>query len=180
MTFDKDAVIETERLKLRFLEYSDFPYIYENISHDREVLKYFIMSYTETPEEAEEQIRRTVDGSVKSKRYTFAITLKDTGEVIGMILQCSAPFAYFNTSEIGYALGRRYWNKGYCTEATAAMIDFLFRMGVHKVTATHFTDNPASGRVMQKCGMKYLGIRPDDVFYRDRYWDLAEYYIIEK
>ena len=52
---------------------------------------------------------------------------------------------------------KKHWNKGYTTEAYKAVIDELFCNGFTKITAAHRIDNPASGRVMEKCGMSYVG-----------------------
>lgn len=77
----------------------------------------------------------------------------------------------FNRAEIGYWLGEPFWNQGYMSEATKALIRFGFDMlGLHKLTSSHFALNPASGKVMQKCGMKKEGeledhIRKDSVYH---------------
>ena len=57
---------------------------------------------------------------------------------------------------------------------------FLFETGVHKVVACHIVENTASGRVMEKCGMKYEGRKIDDIFHRGRYNDTLNYYIINE
>ena len=113
--FDPNVIIETERLVLRYLKASDRHAIFTNINNDKEVLKYFLDKYLE--DENELVLDKRINFCIENKRYLFAIELKDTHEVIGMILQCSVPDQYFNNSEIGYAIGRKYWNKGYVTEA---------------------------------------------------------------
>ena len=56
----------------------------------------------------------------------------------------------------GYNLRRDAWNQGYATEATRAMIDLARQAyGVKVFTANHAIDNPASGRVMEKCGLHF-------------------------
>ena len=58
--------------------------------------------------------------------------------------------------EFGYNLRRDCWNQGYATEATKAMIDLARReYGVRIFVAGHAKDNPASGRVMEKCGLHF-------------------------
>ena len=176
--FDPSIRIETERLILRFMQVNDTHDIFVNINHDKDVLKYFLDKYRE--EESEMTLDKTINFYLDNKRYLFAIELKDTHEVIGMILQCSVPDARFHSSEIGYAIGKKYWNKGYTTEAFKAMIDFSFAIGVHKVVAAHIVENAASKRVIEKCGLKYEGRRVDDIFYRDTYHDVDYYYLIRK
>ena len=61
-------------------------------------------------------------------------------------------------AEMGYWVGRKYWKQGIATEAAKAMLEFGFKkLGLHSVIARYFDINPASGRVMEKCGMKYEG-----------------------
>lgn len=55
----------------------------------------------------------------------------------------------------GYSIRRDCWNQGYTTEAAQAMIDFAYSLGVRTFTALHAVDNPASGRVMEKCGLHF-------------------------
>lgn len=61
---------------------------------------------------------------------------------------------------MGCCIGKRWWNQGLMTEALGAVIDFLFdRVEVPRVEAYHDQNNPASGAVMKKCGMKYEEVR---------------------
>ena len=176
--FDPNVKLETERLILRFMKVSDTHDIFMNIIHDKDVLRYFLDKYRE--DESEMTLDKTINFCLENKRYLFAIELKDTHEVIGMILQCSVPDARSHSSEIGYAIGQKHWNKGYTTEAFKAMIDFCFDIGIHKVVAAHIVENAASKRVIEKCGLKYEGRRVDDIVYRDTYHDVDYYYLIRK
>ena len=174
--FDPNITIETERLFLRFMSVNDTHAIFVNINNDKEVLQYFIDKYLE--DEKEMTLDRTVKFCLDNQRYMFAIELKETHEVIGMILQCSTPDRYFNSSEIGYAIGKKYWNNGYATEAMRAMIDFVFSLGVNKIIASHIIDNRASKRVIEKCGLIYEGRRIEDIFYHEQYHDVDYYYLL--
>ena len=153
MNFDPSIVLETERLILRYMRVEDTHDIFININHDKDVLRYFIDKYVENEEDM--TLDKTIDYCLKAERYLFAIELKSTHEVIGMILQCSTASKVFNSSEVGFAIGQKHWNKGYTTEATKKMIEFLFSLGVHKVIASHLIGNNASKRVMEKWGMTY-------------------------
>ena len=58
---------------------------------------------------------------------------------------------------IGYVLNKDYWNQGLATEATKAVIALAFELlGMNKLIAVHDQNNPASGRVMAKSGMKFF------------------------
>ncbi|MBQ6478885.1 MAG: GNAT family N-acetyltransferase [Erysipelotrichaceae bacterium] len=176
--FCEKTVLSGERLILRPLCLQDKEAIFRNINHDREVLNYFIDTYVE--EEKDFAFENMLERFRRNEIYAFAIILKESGEVIGEIFQCSKPSPIEHSTEIGYALGRSYWNKGYMSEAMKMMIDFMFSIGIHKVTACHLEGNEASGRVMCKCGMCFEGIRKDAVYYHDRYWDTYNYYILNK
>ncbi|MCQ2286242.1 MAG: GNAT family N-acetyltransferase [Bacteroidales bacterium] len=94
--------------------------------------------------------------------HTWAIVLKETGEPIGCI-------GYYlpnesnigigdNEVEIGYWLAKSYWNQGICTETLRLMMDYCFNtMNFSTLWCDFFIDNPASGRVMEKCGFKDSG-----------------------
>lgn len=176
MAFNPKAVIETERLILRFMRVEDTHDIFVNINHDQDVLEYFIDKYRE--KEGEMTLNKTINYCLENERYLFAIELKETHEVIGMILQCSTSNQIFNSSEVGYAIGKKHWNKGYVSEALKAMIDFLFSLGVHKVIASHLIGNNASKRVMEKNHMIFEGIKKEEIYYHNKYHDVAYYYLI--
>lgn len=93
---------------------------------------------------------------------TWAIELKETGEAIG----CIGYFVYGesnieigeNDAEAGYWIAKPYWNMGICTEALRLVIDYCFNTkGYEAIWSDFFVDNPASGRVMEKCGFKDTG-----------------------
>jgi RimJ/RimL family protein N-acetyltransferase len=61
--------------------------------------------------------------------------------------------------EMGYWIARPHWGLGYATEAGRALIDIArHSLGLGKLSAGHFLDNPASGRVLQKLGFRPLGL----------------------
>ena len=60
--------------------------------------------------------------------------------------------------ETGYCIGRNWWHRGIVSEVLAELIRFFFEeMGVNRIEARHDVNNPNSGAVMRKCGMKYEG-----------------------
>ena len=64
-----------------------------------------------------------------------------------------------NDCEVGYWVGKPFWNKGICTEALKLMLDYcIHEKHFENIWADHFTGNPASGRVMEKCGFKDTGL----------------------
>ncbi|NNG05880.1 MAG: GNAT family N-acetyltransferase [Inquilinus sp.] len=60
--------------------------------------------------------------------------------------------------EIGYWIGRPFWGRGYATEAALRVVRYAFEeRGARRLTAAHFLDNPASARVLEKCGFAATG-----------------------
>ena len=105
---------------------------------------------------AEEWIGGQADEFNTGEGATFAITLRETNELIGaigLIIQSN-----HRRAEMGYWLGLPYWNKGYMTEAAHIVLQYAFeKLNLNRVYSSHFSRNPASGRVMQKAGMRYEG-----------------------
>jgi RimJ/RimL family protein N-acetyltransferase len=60
--------------------------------------------------------------------------------------------------ELGYWIARPFWGRGYATEAATALIDIARTLGFTRLEGSHFLDNPASGRVLEKLGFEPLGI----------------------
>jgi RimJ/RimL family protein N-acetyltransferase len=60
--------------------------------------------------------------------------------------------------ELGYWISRSVWGRGIATEAGTALIDIARAIGLRRLEASHFTDNPASGRVLDKLGFQPTGI----------------------
>ena len=108
------------------------------------------------------------------KAATFAVTLRESGELIGAIgLSIKREHSH---AEMGYWIGKPYWNKGYASESTRALLRYAFdTLGLNRIFAHHMTKNPQSGRVMQKIGMTYEGTLPQHIRKGDRFEDLALY-----
>ena len=60
--------------------------------------------------------------------------------------------------ELGYWISRPYWGRGYATEAGEALVDIARALGIERLEASHFLDNPASGRVLEKLGFQPTGM----------------------
>lgn len=85
------------------------------------------------------------------------------------------------TVEVGYSLSREHWGKGLMTEALRAVIGESFRvLQLHRIEAMHFTDNPASGRVMEKCGMIHEGHMRERICCKGVFRDVEMWGILRK
>ena len=142
----------TDRLILRPFHSGDAEAMYKNWTYDERVARYCRWHPHKSVEETEAYLKMCSEAE-----YCWAITLKDSDEPIGAVDMVGVNSV--GVHEIGYVLMYDHWGQGIMTEAVKAVIDELFRCGFEKVGACHAVDNPASGRVMEKCGMKYVGDR---------------------
>ena len=90
------------------------------------------------------------------------MVLKETGEPIGCIGYMLKGESNIDIgpddAEAGYWVAKPYWNQGICTEALKRMIDYCFREnGLRTLWSDFFVNNPARGRVMEKCGFYDTG-----------------------
>ena len=83
-------------------------------------------------------------------------------------------------AELGYCLSNRYKGRGIVTEAACAVLTYAFEtVGLHKICAKHDVENPASGRIMQKLGMRQEGYMKLDAQRLDgTYSDMVLYGIL--
>ena len=111
---------------------------------------------------------------------SYGIVLKATGRVVGTI-----GFMWYSEEnhsvEVGYSLARGLWNQGLMTEALKAVMRLSFEeLQVHRVEAQHETSNPASGRVMLKCGMRHEGTLRGRIYNKGRFVDVELYAILRE
>jgi len=112
----------------------------------------------------------------QGSRMVFAITLR-SGELVGAIGMSINE--KHRRGELGYWIGKAFWNNGYCTEAVRTVVRYGFEEhGLNRIEARHMTKNPASGRVMEKAGMQLEGILRQQVLKWDSFEDLVIYGIL--
>ena len=107
-----------------------------------------------TPADAEWFIN---DCSVKGEERQLARAIIIEKKVFGCVSDSLKDDVYEKSVERGYWLAEAWWGNGIMTEAFSAVIPYLFDVGFNRITAAHAVENPASGRVMQKCGLTYEG-----------------------
>ena len=84
-------------------------------------------------------------------------------------------------AELGYWIGKPYWGRGLATEAASAVLRYAFeQVGLNRVHAGHFAHNPASGRVLEKIGMRPEGCRRQHVLKWGSYVDLIVFGILRE
>lgn len=141
---------------MRRFSKDDAQAMFDNWASDAEVTKFMTWPPYERVEDVKGYLEY-VENSYANGELYWAIELKEIGEPVGAISVVSMKEAV-KSVEIGYGIGRKWWHKGITSEAFAAVIKFLFdNTDVNRIEAGHDTNNPNSGRVMLKCGLKYEG-----------------------
>ncbi len=143
-------VLETKRLCLRAPRLGDAKTV-ATLANDRRIAENTArIPHPYKTADAEDFISR----AGKTDEALFLVTLRDKTVIgaCGIVLQETVP-------ELGYWLGVEHWGKGYATEALHAVIDYAFTDLAHDTlqAGTRVT-NPASRRVLEKCGFQWTGV----------------------
>ena len=177
MAMQEFPKLTTSRLVLRLCTLADAPDI-QRLAADRD-----IASTTQRiphPYEdgmGEQFIATHQDNFDRGEQLSLGIALRSNDTVIGNIGLRFDPAQ--DNAEMGYWIGKPYWNQGYGTEAAGAVIRHAFEeLGLNRVYAAHFKRNPASGRIMQKIGMTYEGCLRQHVKKWGEYEDMEYYGIL--
>ncbi len=161
-------ILTTERLVLRPMRYDDAPAV-ASLAGDKRVYQYtLLIPHPYLPEHATSWIASHARAWESGAGVTFAITLRETGQLIGAI-GLTGLSSRHRLAEMGYWVGVPFWGKGYATEAARATIACAFEtLGLHRVYAYYFPGNEASGRVLEKAGMTREGVAREDRFKEGR------------
>jgi len=166
--------LQTDRLILREFAVEDAPNV-QRLVGEWEVAR-ALLSIPHPYEDAmaEEWIATLRPAYEAGERVTWAVTLREQGALVGSItLHLHPPH---DNAELGYWIGKPYWGCGYATEAAQETVRYGFEdLGLHRIQATHFGSNPASGKVMKKVGMSHEGLRPEHYKKGETYEDRVDY-----
>lgn len=188
--------LNTERLILRKFTENDLLALFA-IYRDKDTNIYLPWFPVKTIEEAKLFFNeRYVVDYAKPNGYRYAICLKTD----------NVPIGYINVSvddshDFGYGLRKEFWHQGIVSEASKAVVEQIKKDGIPYITATHDRNNPRSGNVMQKIGMKYcysyeeqwqpknipvifrmyqLNFKERDDFVYRKYWNMYHNHFIEE
>lgn len=112
----------------------------------------------------------------KKEAFIFGIREKENLKLIGAIgLHLDM---LHNKAEVGYWIGKSFWNKGYVSEALQRVLKFGFEaLNLNKIYASHFLHNPASGKVLEKNGFTFEAELKQEIFKNSKYLDIKRYAI---
>ena len=179
ITHKGTKTITTERLVLRQYTPEDCFDVFSTWGGDPEIAYFMTSTAFRDVDQTKTVLERWSKMYDRDNLYLWAIEMD--GKVIGNINVVQI-IDSLESCEIGYCLGKQYHNRGIVTEATRAVIDFLFdEVGVNLIEIEYVTENPASGMIAKKCGFTFEG-RKREAF-RDpdgNFHDLEIYSLLKK
>lgn len=169
----RQPTLETERLVLRGFRMSDVDAV-QALANDVDIARNTLnIPHPYGHDEVAEWIRSHPGQLEKRQAVTYAVTAAVEGVVgaVGLVLEPE-----HERAELGYWIGRPYWGRGYATEAARSVVAWGFRaLSLHRIHASHFPRNPASGQVLRKLGMRHEGTLRQHVRKWGEFVDLERY-----
>nr|WP_243864957.1 GNAT family N-acetyltransferase [Paenibacillus castaneae] len=169
--------MHTDRLILRPLEEGDADAL-ELLINDYDIARTTLnIPYPYPKGSAIPFIHKRREVELKGEGYSFALIDKASHAFMGSIgMQIDKNN---HRAELGYWLGKSFWNKGFVTEGAKRVAQFSFEeLKLNKLCAAAMTFNPASSSVMRKIGMQYEGTLRQQYLKWDQYVDISYYGIL--
>lgn len=149
--------LKTLRLLLRAYRVSDSQQVFDNWANDPQVTATLLWNPHPDVHYTQRLIRNWVQSYQSGQSYHWVIT-KDQIAIGDIALPNWSEDRM--DGEIGYCLSKAYWNQGLMTEALVAVLRYLFKeVGFRRIIIRHEVSNPASGKVMQKAGLRFEGVQ---------------------
>ena len=150
--------IETKRLLLRQFTESDTSAVFSNWTSDEKVTEFLRWPTHKSIEITEIILKEWINLYKNNDFYQWAIVFKEySDDPIGTISVVEKN-ERLDIAHIGYCIGSKWWNQGITSEAFSGIISFLFNeVKVNRIESQYDPNNPNSGKVMIKCGLKYEG-----------------------
>ena len=168
--FNNFPTLHTERLHLRQLQPSDAQALFA-IKSDPEVTKHYGQEPHQSVDDTLRWIQELKVSYQQRQDVAWGVTLKNDERVIGACTLWNLDSSYHH-GEIGYELHPAYERRGIMTEAVSAILTFAFNdLGLHRVEATPFADNPPSQSLLLRLGFVLEGTLRQRHFFRDHYKD---------
>jgi [ribosomal protein S5]-alanine N-acetyltransferase len=169
----EQPLLETPRLRLRPMRVSDAQRVQQLAGDERVALSTELIPHPYPDGAAQAWIEVQPRLWREAREGVWAIAWRESDELIGAL---SLSFALGrHTATVGYWVGHLYWGRGVATEALRAATAGAFdQLGLHRLQATHRTDNPASGRVMEKAGWRFEGVFRESTWRSGRAYDSAQ------
>jgi ribosomal-protein-alanine N-acetyltransferase len=166
--------LQTERLTLRAHALSDIPALIPLIGAREVAATTLRIPHPYTESDARDFIAATQEDFSSGSGLRLGIVLRASDTLCGGVgLRIKADH---RRAELGYWIGVPYWGNGYATEAARAVVKYGFEtLGLHRIFASHFANNPASARVLRKIGMRHEGSLRAHILKWGEFLDLEMY-----
>lgn len=170
--------IKTPRLTLRPFTPDDAEAMFHNWANDEDVCRFLTWQPHGTVEVTRQLLGLWCAEYAQLNKYNWLIEYGGTpiGNISAVLVSDKHEYAC-----IGYCIGKAFWGLGLTTEATKAVIDYLFRrVGINRIEISHALENPASGKVALKCGLRHEGTKRE--FFKSKtgkFFDIAFYSILK-
>ncbi len=174
----KETVLRSDALLMRPLEADDADDILA-LATAKSIVENTFVPAPYPPEAAHEFVRKSQDLWSDGEACVFGIVEAGSQRFAG----CMGlhPVLEHSRAEVGYWIGEPFQGRGLATVALSLLIQFGFEsLKLNRIEAGHFAGNIASGRVMQKAGMRFEGIRRGAAWHRDRFKDLHWYALLRE
>lgn len=174
-------ILNSQRLLLRPYVLEDAPTMFENWASRADNVTYVTWPPHESVAFTKQLLKEWIASYENPGFFHWVIALKEQPEVVIGDISVIHTNPSTQSCELGYILSQDYWGQGLMTEALQAVIAFLFQeVHINRITADHAVDNPASGRVMEKAGMKYEGTFRQAVNLKGKLVDVSAYAILKE
>lgn len=170
----EQPILRTERLLLRPFTFEDAPAVQRLCNEYEIALNTLLIPHPYPDGLAEQWIASHPADFEHDRSVAFAI---DDGQLAGAV---GLMFKGDGLAELGYWIGKPFWNRGYASEAARAVVRYGFETcGLHRIFAMHFSRNPASGHVLRNAGMQYEGRLRRHVKKWEEYLDVEAYGVLK-
>lgn len=176
---EKLPVIESSRVRLRHIENSDIDSLYDIFS-DAEAMRFFGSLPFAERADAVNYLADINENFNKKTLFQWGIALKSNNRIIGTSTIFHADEKH-RRAEIGYALNREFWGKGYVTEALNSLFRFAFEeLKLHRIEADVDPRNAASIKILEKFGFQKEGYLRERWFSGDEIQDAFFYGLLKR
>jgi [ribosomal protein S5]-alanine N-acetyltransferase len=139
---------KSKRLYIRLITFNDELDLFK-IYSDKDVMKFRGSAVFENLDDVRKWIQKTIDQISLKSEFRFAIVEKETNNLIGTFLY---KVIELTKCEVGYSLGKNYWQLGYGFEVLNSMLTYLTNLGYENIIATTKKENIASIKLLAKTG----------------------------
>lgn len=170
--FSKPPKLHTKRLTLRAMDHRDYRDMYEYACDER-VTRYLLWAPHDSPEYTKRYLKQIESAYKKGQFFDWGVELTKEKKFIGTCGLAAIDMPN-SCGELGYVFNPAYWGMGIATEALGLVINFCFdELGFNRLESRYMIGNDASRRVMEKCGMKFEGVKRAGIFVRDGCVDIG-------